>query len=47
MIISPGFVGIDISKHFLDVFDTGRGHVSGHSVAVMVTVNNPASNSVP
>ena len=26
MIISPGFVGIDISKHFLDVFDTGRSH---------------------
>jgi len=24
MIIHPGFVGIDVSKHFLDVFDSGR-----------------------
>lgn len=24
MIIHPGFVGIDVSKHFLDVFDNGR-----------------------
>ena len=24
MIIHPGFVGIDVSKHFLDVFDDGR-----------------------
>jgi transposase len=24
MIIHPGFVGIDVSKHFLDVFDGGR-----------------------
>src|SRR5215468_12688583 len=24
MIIHPGFVGIDVSKHFLDIFDSGR-----------------------
>ena len=24
MIIYPGFVGIDVSKHFLDIFDNGR-----------------------
>lgn len=31
MIIAPGFVGIDISKHHLDIFDSARGTPERHA----------------